>query len=533
MRRGEFSSSRLLEAKEGTMNNLGFARIACIVVVFCVVTAVASPAQTLTTIFSFSGTHGSYPGAIIQGTDGNFYGATQYGGTSIDCPYSLGCGTIFKITPEGNLTTLYDFCSKSSCADGATPVGTLAQGTDGNFYGATLSGGANNAANCSFQSPAPRCGTVFRITPAGTLTTIYSFCAQANCADGFNPQAGLIQATNGNFYGTTWEKANSGEGAFGTVFELTPTGKLTTLHSFNWTDGAAPVSGLLQANNGNIYGTTQEGGSLGNGTIFEIAAAGTFGSLYSFAGHGLFEGSFTAPNALIQAAHGSLYGTTYSGGSNFTETWGMVYEVAPGLKLTPLYNFCTKEQVGVCLDGSESTAGLVQGNDGNFYGTTSVGGTGINCPNFLECGTLFEITASGNLTTLYTFCAQTNCSDGDYPYAGLVQATNGNFYGTTSEGGDVACNDHHGCGTVYRLSTGLGPFVAPSPTFGKSGRGVRILGNNLTGTTSVTFNGVPAPFAVVSSTFIKATVPSGATTGTIEVTTPGGTLSSNAPFQVE
>jgi uncharacterized repeat protein (TIGR03803 family) len=166
-------------------------------------------------------------------------------------------------------------------------------------------------------------------------------------------------------------------------------------------------------------------------------------------------------------------------------------------------------------------AALIQSTDGNFYGTTGAGGANYSCPG--GCGTIFKITPSGALTTLINLGPG---STGYSPLAPLLQATNGNFYGTAEFGG------HSGSGTVFGLSVGLGPFVAPQPTFGPAGTVVRILGTKLTAANAVTFNGIPAPFKVVSPTFIKTVVPPGATTGPIEVETPAGTLKSNPPFTV-
>jgi len=164
-------------------------------------------------------------------------------------------------------------------------------------------------------------------------------------------------------------------------------------------------------------------------------------------------------------------------------------------------------------------AGLVQGTDGNLYGTTYRGGDYGN-------GAIFNITLSGTLTRLYSFPGP----DGANPYAGLVQGTDGNFYGTTYDGAN-GCT--YGCGTVFSLSVGLGPFVKTQPASGKVGAAVKILGTNLTGATSVSFNGTAAVFTVNSTgSAISTTVPVGATTGTVQVVTPNGTLSSNVPFRV-
>jgi uncharacterized repeat protein (TIGR03803 family) len=196
-------------------------------------------------------------------------------------------------------------------------------------------------------------------------------------------------------------------------------------------------------------------------------------------------------------------------------TGGTVFRITAGGKLTTLYDFCSQAN---CTDGSYPN-GLVQATNGDFYGTTNQSGA-------YGAGTVFKITPAGTLTTLYNFCSQTNCADGAYPLAGLMQDTNGNLYGTTFEGGA------YGLGTVFTLSVGLGPFVETQTTSGKVGAAVKILGTNLTGATSVTFNGTPALFTVVRPSEITTTVPAGATTGTVQVVTPSGTLSSNVSFRV-
>ena len=427
--------------------------------ILCSILAIATvaPAQKappFKTLVSFDGTNGIGPAAApVQGLDGNLYGTTFEGGSG-NC--GAGCGTVFKITPEGTLTTLHNFDG----TDGFSPSG-LVQATDGNFYGTTGGGGD---LSCTLN-PGYGCGTVFKMTPAGTLTTLLSF----EGADGAGP-SGLVQATDRNFYGITSGGGdlsctlNPGYGC-GTVFKMTPAGKLTTLYSFDGTDVFSP-SGLVQAANGNFYGSTYAGGDLlpacvtvgppvGCGTVFEITAAGKLATVHSF-------------------------------------------------------DF---------IDGALPFGRLVQATNGNFYGTTSIGGA--NCAPY-GCGTVFEITTSGKLTTLHSF----DQTDGAAPEAGLVQATNGAFYGTTYFGGAGPE------GTVFSLSAGLGPFVETLLTLGKVGTPVSILGNNLTGATSVTFNGTPAAFTVKSGTVISTTVPSGATTGPVQVVTPSVTLTSNVSFQV-
>lgn len=257
-----------------------------------------TPGGTLTTLHNFNGLDGMYPIALILGADGNFYGTSLSGGA-----YTY-YGTVFRVTPSGVLTTLHSF----DYDDGAEPAGLL-QASDGNFYGTTAEGGANDD------------GTAFRVTPGGTLTTIHTF----DYTDGSASAAPLIQAKDGNFYGTT-----SGGGAYceselgcGTVFRMTPSGALTTLHSFDFVDGFAPVAALLQASNGDFYGTTEFGGSsacptLGCGTIFKITAQGTLTTLHTFEstdGSNIIAG-------LIRLGNGAFYGAAANGGTSQACTTG-------------------------------------------------------------------------------------------------------------------------------------------------------------------------------------------------------------------
>jgi uncharacterized repeat protein (TIGR03803 family) len=485
------------------MSKLSLWKTIGLVCVFCAAAVIDSPAQTLTTLASFNGSNGADPQAsLVQGLDGNFYGTTFAGGANDD-------GTVFKITPGGTLTTLYNFCSKTGCTDGSGPQAGLVLATDGNFYGTTELGGASTACPSG-------CGTVFKVTPDGTLTTLHSF----DGSDGEDPVAALIQATDGNFYGTT-DLGGPNWYNTGTVFKITPAGALTTLHSFDFYDGEAPLAALVQATDGNFYGTTSNGGeAYGFGTVFKITAGGTLTTLHSFCSQSNSQMNCSDganPFAgLVLGTDGNLYGTTKFGGAVFfwvcaSEGCGTVFKITPDGALTTLHSFDLD-------DGAYSIAGLVQATDGNFYGTMDDGG-----PETID-GTVFKITPGGTLTTLHSF----DFTDGANPLAALVQATDGNFYGTTCCGGASYPN----LGTVFSLAVGLGPFVETLPTFGDVGATVMILGTDLTGATCVMFNGKAATFKVVSSTEITTTVPTGAATGKVEVTTPKGTLISNVNFRV-
>jgi uncharacterized repeat protein (TIGR03803 family) len=499
---------------EVSMTTLGWKRIS-VVLLLCAMTAIASPAQTLTTLLSFDGP--TYPSNLVQGTDGNLYGTTNQGGANDK-------GSVFKITPSGALTTLHSFSWGRKYPSG------LVQATDGNLYGTTAFGGVNDGCN-----ERGGCGMVFKINPAGEFARLYSFCSQANCSDGAQPAAALVQGIDGNFYGTTSQGGATncgGATACGVVFKITPSGELTTLYRFcaegyPCTDGAFPVAGLVQATNGNFYGMTATGGGANfYGTFFKITAAGTLTTLHRF--H-LNYGESGA--GLIQATDGNFYGTSFDGGVG---TYcpgggggcGVVFRLTPAGALSILYSFCTQPN---CADGM-SPYGLVQATDGSLYGTTDEGGNGYDGYNS-GAGTVFKITPAGELTTLYSFCSQTNCTDGSNPEYALVQSTDGKFYGTT-EGGGADCVSSGGCGTVFSLSTGLGPFVSFVRGTARVGKTVEILGQGFTGTTGVSFNGTAATFTVKSDTYLTATVPVGATTGPVTVTTPGGTLTSNVPFRV-
>jgi uncharacterized repeat protein (TIGR03803 family) len=383
-----------------------------VVLVFCAAAVIAAPAQTLTTLANFAGTNGANPqSTLIQGINGNIYGTTAQGGAN--CSGSGGCGTVFKVTTGGMLTTLHNFAGRP---DGANPVAGLVQGSDGNFYGTTVGGGANNF------------GTVFKITPMGTLTVLHSF----NTNDGANPRSALVQGTDGNFYGTTM---NGGKGG-GTVFRITPGGTLTTLYSFcsltDCADGYSSQAGLVQGSDGNFYGTTSQGGANGRGgTVFTVTSGGMQTTLYSFCSQTSCADGEAPYGVLAQAIDGNFYGTTAEGGGAGV---GTVFEITPSGTLTSLHSFDF-------ADGGSPEDGPVQASDGNLYGTTNIGG-----PN--GGGTIFKITPSGTLTTLYTFCSKTSCADGSSSFAGLVQAFDGSFYGTTYGGGT-------GYGTAFKLSVGI------------------------------------------------------------------------------
>jgi uncharacterized repeat protein (TIGR03803 family) len=349
-----------------------------------------------TSLYSFRGSQdGANPFApLVQGSDGNFYGTTFYGGAS-------GNGVIFRMSPTGVLTNLYSFTGGN---DGMWPQAGLVQGSDGNFYGTTYGGGIFGL------------GTVFRITTNGVLAPLHSLVF-AN--DGAAPEAALVQGSDGSFYGTA---ASGGTTSAGTVFKMTTNGLFTRLYSFTGgNDGANPYAAVVQGSDGVFYGTTAYGGTSNKGSLFKITSGGAFTSLYSFTGGNDGANPYAA---LAQAGNGVLYGTTLNGG---TSDIGTVFKITTNGAFTSLHSFTGGD------DGGYPYGGLLLRN-GLLYGTSS---SGTN-----SAGTVFKITTNGVITGLYSFMG----ADGSAPQAGLVQGTDGSFYGTTYGGGAGVL------GTVFRIT---------------------------------------------------------------------------------
>jgi uncharacterized repeat protein (TIGR03803 family) len=441
-------------------------------------TLVSSAGAQVTLLYNF-GTHSgdpahpNNPGFAVQGRDGNLYSTSNDGGTD-------NAGTVFKTTPAGQVSVLYSFDGVT----GALPSSGLTLGTDGNFYGSTFENGPTNY------------GTVFKISSKGKLTTLHGF----DDGDGAAPWGAPIEGTNGDFYGTT---ANGGSGGCGTVYRVTSKGSFATLYAFDGTHGCQPSAPLTLGNDGNFYGTTIYGGTTGAGAIFKITPAGVITLLHSFDGtHG------AQPFApLIQASDGNFYGTTVDGGAYVD---GVAFEIRPAGGFTDLHDFDPSQ------DGGEPFSALVEGTNGVLYGTTILGGA-------FNAGTIYSIPlGGGGLNALYSF----DGTSGTAPGAALNQNTNGSFYGDSAWGG----SDNFG--TFYSFSVGLSPFIRLVSTSGKVGATVEILGQGFTGTTAVSFNGVAATFHVDSQTYLTATVPTGATSGFVTVTTPKGVLKSNQVFRI-
>jgi len=377
------------------------------------------------------GFDGSNPSSgIILAADGNFYGTTYSGGAQYD-------GAVYKVTPSGTASTVYSFCPQSRCADGQFP-GSLIQGADGNFYGTTQGGGANDA------------GVAFKVTPSGKYTVLYSFCAVYTtvCTDGSTPGQ-LVQGTDGNFYGVAGGGTNTygGGNQGGIIFQLTPAGKFTLLHSFcsqtNCDDGGLPSSALLQASDGYFYGTAGSGGANGGGVAYKISTGGAFSVVYSFcymAGEGPCADGPSPTGTLVEANDGSFYGVTSAGGPNTGDGngygAGTIFQLTAGGTLKTIYDFCSQTN---CTDGYAPGVGLYLASDGNFYGVTEKGNVQPDGD-----GVVYQLSGS-TFTPVYIFCSQKACTDGEYPN-GLIQGSDGALYGATAYGGA------YGDGTVFKLA---------------------------------------------------------------------------------
>ncbi len=446
----------------------------CLSVLALNVVPIALHAQTYTDLHDFVGSDGSEPyftGMLAQGRDGNVYGTTYTGGTN-------GFGTVFKITPAGTLTAIHDFTGGT---DGAYPKGGLTLGNDGNFYGATQFGGQTGW------------GVIYKITPSGTFTALHNF---AN-ADGCFPTSSPVLGKNANIlYGVT---------PCLTAYSITTAGKFTLLSTLISFGADAP---LLLATDGNFYGTATNGGTNNQGVVYKLSSNGVITIVHSF--NSATDGADPV-GPLVQGSDGNLYGTTTTGGAAANPA-GTVFRVAlSGKGFTTLKNFDSQS-----ADGASPDAGLVAGNDGNFYGA-ALGSSGA------PYGTIFKITRTGTFSVLYTF----DVTHGEYDYSTPFGHTSGLVYGMTYSGGQT------NLGVIWSLANGIPPFcsIGGSP-YGVSGATVPILGQGFTAASSVQIGSGSATFKIVSDTFIAATVPDAATTGHITVTTAAATLTSPQIFKV-
>jgi uncharacterized repeat protein (TIGR03803 family) len=462
-------------------------RLRLVLVSALALAGIGAQAQTITAIYNF-GSATDDPlkpqnvGVIAQGEDGDMYSTTPAGGTN-------GLGAAFKLSPSGARTVLHNFSS----SDG-TPYSGLTLGTDGNFYGTTCNGGAS------------REGTVFKMTRTGKLTVLYNFTGGN---DGKCPLAPPIEGIDGNYYGTT---SGGGLSAAGTVYKVTAAGSLTTIFQFDETNGYNPEGPLVQAADGNFYGTT----NLGNencgfdnicATVFKLTPSGDFTQLHSFPFNPFFNSIYAT--GLSIGNDGYLYGAVVQSGTGH----GEVFKInTSGTTFKDLHDFTGE------TDGANPYAGLLLANNGNFYGVAAADGAD-------GFGVVYETSSAGKFSAVAAF----DGTDGAYPSTPLIQNTNGTIYGDANQGGEVT-----NTGTFFKITgiSGLESFVSLLPASGKVGTKIGILGQGFQGTTKVSFNGVATTFKVVSENYLTATVPNRATSGTVTVTTPSGVLKSNKKFSV-
>ncbi len=432
-------------------------------------------AQTYTDVHDFNETDGccaSYPSLLAQGEDGNIYGATTSGGTHF-------YGNIFVMTPSGTLTSIYSF----DLTHGGYPQGGITMGTDGNFYGTTYQGGGHSA------------GTVFKITPGGTFTELYDF---SNTTDGAYPKTPPVQAQDGNLYGTT------SNGTIAVLYKITTNGTFTAMATL----ASQSYSPLLLGNDGNLYGTTVYGGTYNAGTAFQFSpTTKVLKTLFSFN-----PSTGQSPyGPLMQGADGALYGTTAGGG---TSSGGVVFKLTIAGVYKVLNNFSTSSSA----NGATPYSGLVQGSDKFLYGVTSVGGAN-------GMGAFFKVSTAGTgFKLLYSFAKTTGAT----PYSTPLLHTNGKIYGLTYTGGA-----HSAYGAAYSMDVGLKPFVAPVVLHSaRVNASVELLGQGFDNATGVLFGTGTGTLTIGSDTFVTAKVVAGATTGLITVKEPTGNLLSLQNFKI-
>jgi uncharacterized repeat protein (TIGR03803 family) len=364
---------------------------------------------------------------LLQGADGNFYGTSRNGG-------AYGEGAVFRVTPAGAVTLLYSFSGGiDGSTDGAWPNGPLIE-LFGEFYGTTAYGGTAGA------------GTVFKMTGTGRVTLLHSFTGGANgssvgTTDGAYPLGSLLRGWDGNLYGVT-QQGGAGSDKIGTVFRISRSGDEAVLHSFyaeTGDDGGGPVAGLMQASDGNFYGTTESGGRNFAGTIFKMKPSGEETVLYDFEGNpsGTPSVDGSLPEAsLIEGADHHLYGTTGYGG---LYGGGIAFKVSLAGKETVLHSF------GKGNDGVGADSPLLLASDGNFYGTTANGGA-YHSPDAYGNGTAYKLTPAGVETVIYSF----DYADGESVYGGLIEGKDHNLYGSSPDGG-LGSNGAVFNGNVFKL----------------------------------------------------------------------------------
>lgn len=527
----------------------------------------AAAAQTITSIAGFvNADNGTMPyGPIAQGRDGNLYGTT-YGSGNLG-----GTGSFYSVTPAGVLTVLHDF-SGTECQE----ANGVSLGTDGNFYGTCFAGGANSL------------GSIIKITPTGTVTVLHSFTGTGT--DGCFPFGVPVQANDGNYYGTTKNCGSSNEGM---AYKVTAAGTFTSIHSFTGaaTDSAQPTGSLILGADGNLWGTGYQGGSAGLGNVFKMTTAGAVTSVFSFTSAST-QGQLPYAGVVL-GKDGNYYGVAQQGGANLQ---GTIFKLTPGGAFTLLHNFNLSADNGAypavplalgndgnlygigsdCISGGCGNADMFEittkGTFTNLFNFVNYGGNNNSLPftplQAATSGTFYTTTMQGQSSTNEHGGTVVTLTNGQKAFAraltlsGKVGSSVGflgqNFAAATvvKFGGVSAVTKLVGAGYVtatvpagalstnptvttgstvltalyaFKVTPTLTSFTPPS---GPVGTLVTLNGTGLTQTTAVTFNNTAAAFTVVSDSQVTATVPAGATTGKIKITTAGGSVTSSTNFTV-
>jgi len=402
--------------------------------------AKAAPGETILYSFCQKGgcPDGQTPGAgVVADAAGNLYGTTNYGGAD-------GRGIVFKLTPDGQQSVLYSFCSLTDCADGLNPSSSVVIGADDTLYGTTQGGGT------ACPAPLYSCGVVYAVTQAGKENVVYAFCAKANCVDGAQPEGSLAADGAGRYVGVTAAGGVNcqSSGGCGTVYELTTGGRENVLYSFcaqpDCADGDAPQAGLIHDMKGNLYGTAN-GGINGHGIVYELvrptgsSKTWTVQVLYSFCAQTNCTDGYYPGAALVMDNNGNLFGTTRFGGDvGISAIGGAVFSLSPPTGGATAWTYRLLLSLDGGQIGTRPYGGVVLDAKGNLYGTTSQGGNN-------SYGTVYRLAPDGTVTVLHAFGS--TATDGAMPFAGLM-AKGGVLYGTTSAGGAARPDSY---GTVFRI----------------------------------------------------------------------------------
>jgi uncharacterized repeat protein (TIGR03803 family) len=474
--------------RQGKLSGMMAVALAILAIMFAGA-SIPAHAQTPTTLHGFPAvsTDACSPeNNIVQGRDGNMYGVGLYCGTN-------NTGAVYKISPTGTESIIYSFPSNwSFCFSGLT------LGRDGNFYGTCFSTPGGN-------------GGIFKLTPAGVFTDLHDFTG----ADGdTEPVYAPIQAADGNYYGVTGYYPYS----CGNVYQVTAAGVYKNLHTFSGSD-CGTASSLIQASDGNLYGTlyTCSLNATGLGCVYKISTAGVFTEIYGFSA----SSGYGPCTGVIQGKDGNLYGATNDAAAN---NFGSIYKLTIAGVQTDLHDFVQTTDASCVDNAGRTNVNLVQVTDGSFYGVNGAYGPTGN-------GSIYKLTQAKVFTA---FLLPNPPVDGNFPLSTLIQNTNGLLYGTTPSGGPTSCSSCQG--VFFSVATGDPAFVNLEPTQRTAivGSKIGMFGQGFSSASVVKFGSVASSSVTrLGTTYLTATVPAGALTAPVTVTTGSKTLTSPQAFKVK